>query len=53
MCQICSKLTIKKPERRQRPRSGAFVVNFEQIKHTVLAFPLVDFEHVKAGWGVS
>ena len=28
-CEICSKLTIKAPERRRR--SGAFIVNFEHI----------------------
>ena len=29
MCEICSKLTMKTPERRHRHRSGAFTVNFE------------------------
>ena len=29
MCEICSKLTIKTPERRQLRRSrGVFIVNF-------------------------
>ena len=28
---ICSKLTIKTPERRQWRRSGVFIVNFEHI----------------------
>ena len=28
-CEICSKLTIKTPERRHRRRSGVFIVNFE------------------------
>ena len=28
-CEICSKLTIKTPERRQQPRSDIFIVNFE------------------------
>ena len=28
--EICSKLTIKTPERRQWRRSGLFIVNFEQ-----------------------
>ena len=27
-CEICSKLTIKTPERRQLRRSGVFIVNF-------------------------
>ena len=30
-CKICSKLTIKKPERRHWRRSGIFIVNFEHI----------------------
>ena len=30
-CKICSKLTIKTPKRRQRCRSGVFIVNFEHI----------------------
>ena len=30
MCEICSKLTIKTPERRP---SGVFIVNFEHISH--------------------
>ena len=35
-CEICSKLTIKTPERRRR--SGVFIVNFEHISHLVLVF---------------
>ena len=31
MCEICSKVTIKTPERLQWHRYGAFIVNFEQI----------------------
>ena len=30
-CEICSKLTIKTPERRHYRRSGVFIVNFEQV----------------------
>ena len=37
-CEICSKLTIKTPERCQWPRSGVFIVNFEHISHIVLVF---------------
>ena len=37
-CEICSKLTIKTPERRQWRRSGIFIVNFEHISHLVLVF---------------
>ena len=29
--EICSKLTIKIPERRHWRRSGIFIVNFEQV----------------------
>ena len=29
------------PERRQSRRSGFFIVNFEQISHIVLVFPLL------------
>ena len=36
--KICSKLTIKTPERRQWRRSGVFTVNFEQISLLVLVF---------------
>ena len=34
-CKICSKLTLKTPERRQWRRSGVFIVNFEHISHVV------------------
>ena len=34
-CEICSKLTIKKPERRS---GGIFTVNFEDISHLFLVF---------------
>ena len=40
-CEICSKLTIKIPERRQWRRSGIFIVNFEHIPHLVLVFLLL------------
>ena len=42
MCHICSKLTIKTPEWRQRRRLGFSIVNFEQILHTILVFLLLD-----------
>ena len=35
-CEICSKLTIKTPEWRQRRRSGVFIANFEKILHRYL-----------------
>ena len=40
-CEICSKLTIKIPERRQWCRSGIFLVNFEHDSHLVLVFLLL------------
>ena len=39
-CEICSKLTIKTPERRQRRGSGVFI-NFEHISQLVLLFLLL------------
>ena len=40
-CEICSKLTIKIPKRRQWRRSGIFIVNFEHTPHLVLVFLLL------------
>ena len=40
-CEICSKLLIKIPERRQWCRSGAFIVNFKHVSHLVLVFLLL------------
>ena len=37
-CEICSKLAIKTPDRRQWRRSGVFIANFEHISHLVLVF---------------
>ena len=42
-CEICSKLTIKTPERDYWRRSGVFIVNFEHISHLVLVFLLLTF----------
>ena len=39
--EICSKLTIKIPQRRQWRRYGIFTVNFEHISHLVLVFLLL------------
>ena len=39
-CEICSKLTVKTPERRHWHRSGVFV-NFKHISHLVLVFLLL------------
>ena len=41
MSEICSKLTIKTPERRQWRRSDVFFVNFEHIPHIALVFLLL------------
>ena len=49
-CKICSKLTIKRPERRQGRRSGVLIVDFERISHLVL-ISVVNLEHANAGWG--
>ena len=35
-CEICSKLTIKTPERHHWRRSVVFIVNFEHISHILL-----------------
>ena len=40
-CEICSKLTIKTPERRQWRHSGVFIVNFEHISPLFLVFLLL------------
>ena len=39
--KLCSKLTIKTPERSQWGRSGVFIVNFEYISQLVLVFLLL------------
>ena len=41
-CEICSKLTIKTPERCQWRRSAVFIVNFENILHHFLVFLLLN-----------
>ena len=43
-CKICSKLTIKLPERRRR--SGNFIVNFEHILRLVLVFLLLTYNNL-------
>ena len=40
-CDICQKLTIKTPKRRQWHRFGVFIVNFEHISDLVLLFLLL------------
>ena len=41
-CKICSKLTIKTPERSQQRRFGVFIVNFEHTSHLLLVFILLN-----------
>ena len=48
LCEICSKLTIKILEQRQWCRSGVFVVNFEQISHIFLVFPLLNLNLLRS-----
>ena len=54
-CEICSKLTIKTPERRhcRRSRSAVFIVNFEHILHFFSSVSIVDFEQVNVRWVLS
>ena len=40
-CEICSKLIIRTPERRQWRRSDVFIVNFEYISHLLLVLLLL------------
>ena len=51
-CEICSKLTIKTPERCNWRRSGVFTVDFEYISHLVLVDSIAKFEPVIADWEV-
>ena len=47
MCKICSKLTIKIPERRH---SDPVIVSFKQISHIFYGISIVEFEQVKVDW---
>ena len=47
--EICSKLTIKIPERRHC-RFGVLIVNFEHISHLVLVFPLLTLNMQFPAW---
>ena len=40
-CEMCSKLTMKTPERRRWRLSGVFIVNFEHISPLFLEFLLM------------
>ena len=48
-CEICSKLTIKTPERRYWHRSGVFIVTFEHISKPGSSVFIVNSEHAIAG----
>ena len=41
---MCSKLTIKLPERRHWCRSGVFIVNFEHISQVFLMFLMLTLD---------
>ena len=43
---MCSKLTMKIPERRQWRRSGVFLVNFEHISHLSLVGLLLNLKRL-------
>ena len=45
-CEICSKFTLKTPERRQRCRSSVFIVNFKLSSHFFSGVSIVEFEQV-------
>ena len=45
MCEICSKLKIKSPERRQQYRSVVFIANFEQVSR-FLTVSIAGFEQI-------
>ena len=49
MCEICSELYIKTPDRRHWRRFSVFIVNFEQISH-ILVLPLLTLNEINAGW---
>ena len=49
-CEICSKLTIKIPERHQWRRFEIFIVNFEHISYLGSSIFIVNFEHLIAGY---
>ena len=47
-CEICSKLTIKTPKRRQWRRFGVFIVNSEQFSHLCSSVPIANSEHINS-----
>ena len=51
-CEICSKLTINMPERRQWRCSGIFIVNVEHIS-LCSNVSIVNFEQINAAWVIA
>ena len=49
-CKICSKLTIKTPERHHWRRSGVFIVNFQHISDLFIVFLLFTLNQVNISW---
>ena len=45
-CKICSKLTVKTPERCQWRRSAVFIANFEHISYLFLVFLLLTLHNL-------
>ena len=53
ICEICSKLTARTPERHRLHlwrRSVVEIFNFEQVSHHCSGISIVDFEQVNAFW---
>ena len=48
--KVCSKLTVKTPERRHWRRSGIFIVNFNHISHFFLEFLLLTLNKLNVSW---
>ena len=49
-CEICSRLKIRKPERRHCRRSGVFIVNFGHIARLALVFLLSTLHSLLKLW---
>ena len=51
-CEICSKLTVKAPERRQwrRRHSSVFTINFKHITHLFCSVSFANSEQVNIFW---
>ena len=52
-CKICSKLTVKTPERCHWRCSVVFIVNFEHISNLGPVFLLNNSEPQNAGWDIK